>query len=216
MDAQPVELLTRDGTCLRGEQRGRGASWAVLVHDEGSDLDSCRPLVDALARADVASIAVDLRGHGASDGDWDRAAGVADVDAAMWAALASGAHETFLVAAGRACELVLAGGLRHGVAAMALLSPQADPARLTDELMLECAVPKLIVLGGADAEARAAAEAVERRLIGPRLRVTLPTERQGADLLVGPCAAQALSHTVGFLVQNRCPVRWSSPTASSR
>ena len=69
----PVEYdLGPDIPTLRGERSvGRGAHGALIlcVHDLGQDIDELGPLPSVLARTGFVVDAIDLPGHGFSDGD---------------------------------------------------------------------------------------------------------------------------------------------------
>src|SRR5206468_2806753 len=111
-----------DGVLLRGLARGGEKAWVVLAHDEGADLDSLAPLAAGLAGARFSTLAVDLRGHGASEGEPDLDRAALDVEAAVDAARAAGAAEVFLVAAGAAAEGALVA--QRPVGGTVLLSPR--------------------------------------------------------------------------------------------
>jgi pimeloyl-ACP methyl ester carboxylesterase len=192
MDLEPVELVTADGVLLRGLARGDEEAWVVLVHDEGADLDSLAPLAEGLADARFATLAVDLRGHGASDGEPDFDSAALDVQAALDWARAAGAAEVFLVAAGAAGEGALVAGREVG--ATVLFSPRVRE----DAPVRERTGPKLLLAGAGEP-----VHELSARLIGPRLVVELPTPRRGHELLAGDSAPQALGHSIGFIMQAR-------------
>ncbi len=70
MKAEAVQATTADGVTLRGELVRGGDVWICLVHDVGEDIDAWRPLRPGLARKGWSVLALDLRGHGGSDGEW--------------------------------------------------------------------------------------------------------------------------------------------------
>jgi pimeloyl-ACP methyl ester carboxylesterase len=179
VDLEPVELVTADGIVLRGLARGDEEAWVVLVHDEGGDLDSLAPLVAGFADAAFATLSLDLRGHGASDGEPDLRRARIDVEAALDHVRAA---EVFLVAAGAACEGALTA--QREIGATVLLSPRVRE----DAPVRERTEPKLLLAESGDPHVHELAA----RLIGPRLVV---------ELRESP--SQTISQTVGFVTQNR-------------
>jgi dienelactone hydrolase len=201
VDAAPVELVTADGVTLRGVAEGGGATWAVLVHGAGGDLDGCAVLARELAKEGVAVLRLDLRGHGASEGEWSEDGAARDVEAALAHARARGAQELLVVGVAESADAVIAASVHDEPDAAVLVSPRASERARLD--VRESAGPKLFLVGGRDDEAVAAVSRLDSLAIGPRLVVQLPTEEQGHALLEGACSAQAISHAVGFLCQHR-------------
>ncbi len=108
---QSVRLTTQDGISLAGTyvnaEHPRG--WVVLIHMMPSTKESFAPLAAALAGAGYASLAIDLRGHGASEGgpdgyktftDQDHQRSVLDIDAAVAYARTRGAQDPRIVLIG--------------------------------------------------------------------------------------------------------------------
>ena len=203
--SRAVELESLDGVVLRGELRPGGPYWALLVHDRGCDLDSLSPLADALEREQFSVLSVDLRGHGLSEGSWAPEGGARDVAAALAWMRAEGAAQIFAVAAGEAARPLLASAGPGGPAAAVLLGPRLDPDGEL-ELVRRFTGPRLFLTGFGDPEEEARTRKLFDACIGPRLLVQLPTSERGHGLLHGPCAAQALSHSVGYLAQNRIDI----------
>ena len=201
MGAAPVELVSSDGVVVRGVAEGDGRTWAVLAHGVGSDLDGCALLARELAKEGCAVLRIDLRGHGASDGEWSEDGAVRDVAAAFAAARAAGAAEVLAVGVAEAADAVLAASVEDAPDAAVLVSPVGG-SRARDDVR-GSAAPKLFVVGGRDDAAVTAVKRLDALAIGPRLVVQLPTAEQGHALLEGACAAQAISHAVGFLCQQR-------------
>jgi pimeloyl-ACP methyl ester carboxylesterase len=81
MTPQPVEVVAANGCVLRGQIWPGESVWVVLLHDVGpdEDLDRWRPLIPSLLAERLSVLAVDLRGHGASGGEWAEEAAVEDV-----------------------------------------------------------------------------------------------------------------------------------------
>src|SRR6476661_11144430 len=119
MDVLPAEVELPDGTVLRGERWCGDDTWLVLAHDRTRDLDDWRPLQPLVAERGRSALALDLRGHGGSDGDgWDPEA---DLSAALAHAREQGAVAVSVVAAG---ETALA-ALHLQADVLVLLSPHS-------------------------------------------------------------------------------------------
>lgn len=184
---------------LRGHRSGVEKGWAVLVHDEGEDLDAWRPLVGELIGLGLSVLAFDLRGHGASDDPWEPRRALSDVLAAVRFARAAGARRLYLVGAGAGATAALAAGGRRKVEALVLYSPRTELDGISPEAFRATAAPKLIIVGGLDSAAAAAASEVLRRTIGWGVLESPPVEAQGTQLLASDWAEQVVEHTVGFL-----------------
>jgi alpha-beta hydrolase superfamily lysophospholipase len=68
----PITIQTRDGLVLRGHRSqgpGRPKATVVLVHGFGEHCGRYDALIEALAASRFETYAVDLRGHGTSDGE---------------------------------------------------------------------------------------------------------------------------------------------------
>ncbi len=187
MPIEALEATTADGLTLRGELVRGGEIWTVLVHDAGSDIDewaSVRPLLSARGWT---VLALDLRGHGGSDGDWDPARAPLDVDLGVTLARRLGARHVSVLAGGaggvyalRAVERALAEESAELPDSLVLLSPGplegADPLRLRG-----AGLPKLVFSGAGDPY-RGDAEALRRASIGWTLGVSVATDARGAAL----------------------------------
>lgn len=108
---QSVRLTTQDGVSLAGTYVDVRSphGWAVLVHMMPATKESFVPLAAALADAGYASLAIDLRGHGASDGgpegyetftDQDHQRSALDIDAAAAYVRTRGADDAHIVLIG--------------------------------------------------------------------------------------------------------------------
>jgi pimeloyl-ACP methyl ester carboxylesterase len=195
----PVAFPTAGGLVLRGHRSGVEKGWAVLVHDEGEDLDVWRPLVGELIGLGLCVLAFDLRGHGASDDPWEPGRALSDVLAALRFARAEGARRLYLVGAGVGATAALAAGGKRRVEALVLYSPRTALEGVSLEELRAATAPKLIIVGGLDAAAAAAASEVLRRTIGWAILESPPVESQGTQLLASDWADHVVEHTVGFL-----------------
>jgi alpha-beta hydrolase superfamily lysophospholipase len=195
----PVAFPTAGGLVLRGHRFGVEKRWAVLVHDEGEDLDAWRPLVGELIALDLSVLVFDLRGHGASDDPWEPRRALSDVLAALRFARAEGARRLYLVGAGAGATAALAAGGRRKVEALVLYSPRAALDGVSPEVFRASPAPKLIIVGGLEAAANAAASEILRRTIGWGVLESPPVEAQGTRLLASDWAEHVVEHTVAFL-----------------
>jgi pimeloyl-ACP methyl ester carboxylesterase len=200
--AEPIELLAEDGVRIAAEVERAGRYYVVLVHDLGADLDSLAPLASGLSRDSFSVVGFDFRGHGLSDGSWDAAKARLDVRAAAAWARSDGAGQVFAVGAGTGACALLDAASAGLIDAAVLLGPAAGPGCEAGRAR-RWVGPKLFIAGSADPEGLAAARRVFDSCIGPRLFVQLPTPARAHALLTSACAAQALSHAVGYLAQNR-------------
>jgi pimeloyl-ACP methyl ester carboxylesterase len=125
----PIEVTLQTGITLRGVTVGgdpNGGPVIILVHDIGGDLDEFGTLPEVLAGLGYRTVAVDLPGHGLSDGD--------DVDPLV---CASAIRELVAVFAGTRIGLVVSGrsatvgaslGANEHVIAQVLVNPVLDAA----------------------------------------------------------------------------------------
>lgn len=190
-----VEFSASDGTQLRGELRQAGTDWAVLVHEFGRDLDGWRPLAADLRRREISVLAFDLRGHGGSDGEPDRATIADDVAAALGFATASGAGRMFAAGAGVSVPPAIGVAERekcHAFIAIGAAAHKDAPVR----------IPRLVILASRDAEQTKAAAELQRGS-GWAVVVNVPSDEQGLDLLAGRWSMNVRSYVVGFLRERR-------------
>jgi pimeloyl-ACP methyl ester carboxylesterase len=194
-----VEIIASGSVTLRGEAWGAGDDWLVLLHDVGADLDAWRPLAGLAGERGLSMLALDLRGHGGSEGTWDERETELDVEAADAFARSEGARIVCVAAAGTAALAALRVAPRVAPDALALFSPGPLGACGTADLRAP-GVAKLVLVGGLDPRADADAAAIRAASIGPALAVSVPTKRQGTDLLSEP---QAVDQFVCFLDEQR-------------
>lgn len=125
--AGSITLRTEDGVTLRGAEYGGGTRGVVLVHGEGRSAGDWTWLAEKLATRGHRVVAVDLRGHGESDGsvaeeDWSKM--VADVRAAVAHLRGRGATELVLVGSRVGANLALnAAAVEPAVTGLVLVSP---------------------------------------------------------------------------------------------
>lgn len=131
---RPVTFVASDGTPLAGmfyEASPRPAPAVVLIHMLGRSGDEWRVVAELLEDAGIASLAIDLRGHGRSGGSGSELpAMVVDVRAALsWLAMHPGVRPDALGVVGAslgASLAALAGVEAPAVRALAMISPSLD------------------------------------------------------------------------------------------
>jgi alpha-beta hydrolase superfamily lysophospholipase len=192
---EAVEVEAHDGAVLRGELRQAGSDWAVLVHDLGEDIDAWRPLHGRLVRGGMSVLALDLRGHGGSDGDIDAARTADDLAVAVAFARNRGAGRVYLAAAGESARAALEVGAAEGCEAIVLLAPVGDD-------LSGSPLPRLSVVSSRDARQQAAARALHR---GPgwSLVASVPADASGCGLLAGRWGRNVQDYVGAFLADRR-------------
>jgi pimeloyl-ACP methyl ester carboxylesterase len=199
-----VEIVGGAGTILRGQLWAGTGTWVVLLHEPGDDrdLDHWLPLAPFLAAREWSVLAVDLRGHGVSDGDWDPGLASDDLAAVIDFARSAGATFVAVAGAGESAVTILQSAVVTRPDAMILLSPALEPeADLTG--LRGAGEPKLFVAGGGDAGAWAVTQRLRKVAIGWGMLLSLPTTEQGTALLAGAAASQLREHIIGFLAEQR-------------
>jgi pimeloyl-ACP methyl ester carboxylesterase len=201
---EAVEVAVDDGVVLRGQRWAGNDGWVVLLHDcgEEEDLDRWAPLAPRLAARGWTVLAVDLRGHGASDGSWDPSRAERDVAAIVAFARAGGARFASVVAAGESALAALRSTTATKPDALVVLSVPLGPGEPLTELR-GAGEAKLIVVGGGDPAMRTAAERLCKSAIGWVMLVNLPTTEQGTALLTGPAGARLVEQVTGYLAEQR-------------
>ena len=199
IDVAPLAIPMPSGPILRGERWGGGANVAVLVHAAGEDLDAWGDLPAHLVGQGLAAIAFDLPGHGLSDGAWEPGLLVGSIRAVTLHARSAGAVRVFLVAAGASVLGALRAGAAGDVDALVGLSPPDLRNERSLPEVRAATLPKLLLVGGGEETAVAAARRLVRRCVGWTVLSTLPTGEQGTSLAVGPRGAPAREQIAGFL-----------------
>lgn len=202
-EAAAVEFEAPHGRTLRGQHFAGGDCWAVLVHDQGEDLDGWRGLVPDLVAYGLSVLTFDLPGHGASDDPWEPGLAAAAVACALDFAGSQGAGQVHVVAAGAGAlaALAAAAGAGRDVASAALLTPRPDDRVATLDTVREARLPKLIIVGTMDAEAVRDAQTVFRTAIGPCEMTQLPVSARGTALLTGDWGQQAREKVLAHLAR---------------
>lgn len=200
----PVEFRTGDGITLRGVRWGEAGDWLIMVHDcDGeSDLDSWRPLIPALGNGEWSILAIDLRGHGASEGEWTGSSVASDLSAAIGFARDHGAQWIALMAAGHAAVATLKLASEMTLDALVMLSPSVTGEEAPGTLRGK-GEAKLFAVGGKNLELQRGVAQLRNQSIGWAMLVTAPAEAQGTGLLSGEHASQVRERIVAFLTEQR-------------
>lgn len=177
MSPEPIVLNSSDGTRIAGAyydaDQPRGL--ALLLHMMPATKESWSAFAFALSARGIASLAIDLRGHGASSGgpegykdfsDAEHQAKRLDVEAALDWLRAKGPAPLLVVGASIGANLAIRAAAEHpDILACLALSPGLDYHGVTTaDAMggLRDGQHFLIVASGEDAEAAACADAAEK------------------------------------------------------
>jgi len=195
-----TEYVVAPDVTLRG-QRWQGDLLSVLlIHEPGAgrDLDLWRPLIPYLIGNGATVVALDLRGHGASDGEWEPELAASDLATVATEVRGQGAERVVLcaaresgIAAVRAAELGPIDGL-------VMLSPSGfdgNPPRGRGG-------PKLLIRGGSD-DSKATTDTLRSSMIGRTMIVTVPSAESGTELLAGDSAITCREHILALLNEVR-------------
>lgn len=196
---EPVEI-DANGVTLRGLWWAGDSLVVILLHAPGDDhdLDRWRPLIPYLLGTGVSVLAADLRGHGASDGDWAPMSAVGDVGAVV-AFARTRAEVSVVCAEGSCCLDVIRSAESGAVDGLVLLSP-TDPGGNPPR---GAGTPKLLLAGSFDESSKPAVAVLRDASIGPARSVVVPTADSGVGLLTGELAATCREHIVAFLSECR-------------
>lgn len=170
-EREELTLTTSDGFSLAATyypSLADGTKGIVLLHMLGKD----RSTWDIFARRAQALgyhvIAIDLRGHGESDGSWndfsddDFNAAVNDVEAAVAALEERGVSEIALAGASIGANLVLRYAAENDVTAVVLLSPGLEYHGVrTDDAIAATTEPLFIAVAEGDSYAAESSHALE-------------------------------------------------------
>lgn len=187
-----------DEVMLRGLLWRGGEDAVILLHDVGHDLDSWEPISAAVAAAGFTVMAIDLRGHGASDGAWDPAGLAGDLPVILAAARASVPGRLVLIGAGSTGLAVFAGGVEPRPDAVILFSPGPLAGQRDEDLRGE-GISKLFIVGSRDQIADRTAGELRNRSIGTASLVSVPTVAHGAALLGSEWQQQLVEKVLAFL-----------------
>lgn len=191
---EAVEIPTPDDLMLRGELRRSGPDWVVLVHAPGEDIDAWLSLPDRVASQGISTLAVDLRGHGGSDGAAELAATNGDIRAVITFVRCQGAKRVYVGAAGASVAPALAAAESGRCEGLFALAPTGDQPNVK--------VPRLAVVGSRDAEQEAAGSAL---VAGPGWAVVarIPVDARACGLLRTTWGNNVENYVLAFLRDQR-------------
>jgi pimeloyl-ACP methyl ester carboxylesterase len=200
---EAVEVETSGGLVLRGELRRRGPDWVVLVHDAGADLDAWRPLAGPLAAEGMSVLALDLRGHGGSDGEPSASTVGDDTRTAIGCARASGAASVVVGAAGSSSAGALAAAEAGACLAFFALAPVGA--------VPDASLPRLAVVGSRDPEQEKLGSALVQGA-GWSVVVRVPLASAGCRILESSWSSNVRDYVLAFLRdQRRADARATMP-----
>lgn len=195
---QPVEFQIDDESTVRGLLWPGETLPVLFIHDLGDsdDLDTWGSLPETVNRAGHTVLAIDLPGHGLSDGEPTLANAERAIQQSFMFLSSRFGPSIAVVASGAASGLV-----PHApIAAAVLFSPN-------DEVGAAEFHPKLIFVGAVDATARAAADRYLRASRGWTLVSSFATTVQGAGMLQTDHGPKIASQVLSFLRDYGPPTR---------
>lgn len=113
------------GAAITGDVTASGRGTILFVHDIGSDLDEFGPLPEVLAALGFDAVAIDLPGHGLSDGDQPEPALCTNTILEVLVGLAD-RGPLGVVSSGRTAAAAASLGQAHDVLAQLLINPILD------------------------------------------------------------------------------------------
>lgn len=194
---QAIEITTRDGVVLRGEVAMRASDWIALVHAPGDDLDAWKPLSRQLEDHDLTVLAVDLRGHGGSDGTEDSAALMTDLEAMLEYARSHMALRVFVAAAGASSQPALALAERTPLDGLVLIAP-TEVGGVTGNVT----VPRLTLHDPTEPDQAKSAERLAEAP-GWSLVISLPEAASARETVQGEWGENVTGYVVAFLREVR-------------
>lgn len=190
---EPLHVGLTSGSSISGMWlRGEGQVTILFLHDRGADLDAVLPLLAGLRIPEAHKVAIDLPGHGLSEGAEEDAEQSLSM---LCDALAADGHGPFVVVGcGHAARLAWVLGGRDDVLGVSLVSPVLD-GPMTPEPFRRA--PVLVFLAAASPEVVAAWNTLKTRLRARWLSASLAITH---DELLGlrGCDSQVASHIGGF------------------
>jgi pimeloyl-ACP methyl ester carboxylesterase len=199
-----IDVVAPDGTILRGLRwpQPDEEMCLLLLHDarEDVDLEDWIPFIPYLLGQNATVLALDLRGHGASEGEWNADMAGGDVAAMIQFARDDGARCLVIVADGAGGIAALNAAETNPIDGIVLISPLLDE---DEPAPRGAGVAKLLISGVAEPAFKSSLDRLRAASIGWALAVNLPTGRQGAALLDGEWGPQARGHVIAFLRERR-------------
>jgi pimeloyl-ACP methyl ester carboxylesterase len=220
-----IELNVPGGPIVRGLRWGAGPETVILIHEPGADLDAWGPLPHRIARSlRVATLAIDLPGHGLSDAPWVPR-GMANivrrlVSVGDFAAPQEPGRRRYLVAAGSAAAaaLDLAGDLR--LSGLVCLSPSIPEVEASKSVPVSRSpqTPKLFIAGSIAAGDLSTARRLASASGGWAVVTSVPVAECGTRLLATAWRTRLEEEITAFLrdCQHASPMRIPARARSPR
>jgi alpha-beta hydrolase superfamily lysophospholipase len=188
--AGQVQVPSKDGVALVGDEWGKGERGVLLVHDEGRTRADWSTLGSKLAMSGYHVLAIDLRGHGASPAptalgtDWSVM--VADIDGGVSWLLEHGAKEIHVVGARLGANLALqAASANPAISDLLLLSPalNVQNVKISASIAPYGERPLFVATSASDALSVRAARWLETEAKGLKRLELLSSTGSGARML---------------------------------
>jgi pimeloyl-ACP methyl ester carboxylesterase len=207
MKPDPIEFEVAQGITLRGLVWTGAAPTILLAHgsNQESDLDDWDDLIPYLLQMGSSIIAIDLRGHGMSDGEPEHSTTHSDLRSVV---TRLGNDSLIALAMGTSVPALIEMSGDTAMAGMVLISPELG----NDLVPRSGNIPKLLVGGTLDPEMRAAIRGVQQVSIGPTLTVHVPTTARGKELFGGELGITCREHILNFIRERKLEVDRRSAT----
>jgi pimeloyl-ACP methyl ester carboxylesterase len=189
-----VSFSTEDGQTISADQRGSGEHGVVFVHAYHGDHSTWGDLPEVFQQQGANVLAIDLRGHGASRGESDPPAMVADVRAAAQYLKRRGAKKVTVVGVGLGGNLGFAAGAADElITDVVMISPRLDAqgVKVSSSLKGFGRKPLLLVTGNDDQLSIKAANMMADRIATATVEV-LSAGGSGVKLLNRDSAIQGI------------------------
>jgi pimeloyl-ACP methyl ester carboxylesterase len=196
LSPQAIEWNLPWGASLRGHRWGNGPDVAILLHGPGADLDAWLSLpVEIAHQLEMATIAVDLPGHGLSDDPWDPARFPELLRALP--DIAPAASRRFLITSGASAMAALGHAPALTLSGLVCLSApcpnrEQNPPRSPR-------VPKLFVAGSLAGSDIDSARRLAAASGGWTVVTALPVAERGTGLLASVWGGQLIEQIIAFL-----------------
>jgi pimeloyl-ACP methyl ester carboxylesterase len=186
----PIEIGV-DGLVLRGEHCAGTSLFAVLVHDQGEDLDGWRDVPEQLSEHGASVIAFDLRGHGGSEGPPAPGDAALDIEAAVAVAREAGAQAVVVVASGASASAALNRSTADAVIAITPTPTSEAPSPGRPHARL--------VVATADQASEDVVNALQAEPGRRTLVARVPVDQAGLAVLEGAWGTNVASYIVAFV-----------------
>ena len=191
---EAIEQRLSWGSILRGVRLGAGADRALLLHESSRDIDAWRSLPRLIAVSlAVEVVALDLPGHGLSDGPWQPNR----LHALIREVLLTMPATRFVIAAGATALAALQLAADQDLAGLISLSP--DAPHHGSGLARSPRVPKLFFAGSAAGDDLETARRLASSGGGWAVVTSLPVGERGTGLLTTEWGGRIGEETAAFL-----------------